>query len=467
MTERIEPAFAPGASVAVLGLGRSGMAAARLAHARGGRVYASDVGRNEAVEGNAAALREEGMEVEIGGHDLDRIRAADLVVVSPGIGPDTSVRRELSTAGVRTIAEVELAYRDVRSRLIGITGTNGKTTTSALAGHLLLAGGVEAVVAGNIGRPLAEIALLERHPAWVVVELSSFQLADLELFTPDIGLLLNLSPDHLDRYRDVAAYYADKQRLFANAGPGSRWVLNADDELVLDLAKGAEGEHFLFSVGGPVERGAYLAADGWLHLRLGERSGRWTSVSELKLVGRHNAANALAAGLAAALVGCADREIASGLREFEALPHRLQPIGERNDVLWVNDSKATNVAASAVALRAFDRPVVLLLGGRHKGEPYTSLIPELRRHGRAIVAYGEAAPYIVADLREEVSTIRVESTLESTVRAAGDLAEPGDVVLLSPACSSYDLFPDYEERGRAFERAFLALDDAAPRERVS
>lgn len=457
-----EPAFAPGTEVAVLGLGRSGVAAARLAAARGGRVYASDVGSTPAVGAAAETLRREGIEAEAGRHDVSRVLSADLVVVSPGIGPETLVRRELGAAGVRTIAEVELAWRYLRSRVIGITGTNGKTTTTALAAHLLRSGGLDAEAAGNIGRPLSQIALAERQPEWVAVELSSFQLADLEQFTPESGLMLNLSPDHLDRYRDVASYYADKARLFANAGPRSQWVLNADDTAVLDVARNAEGERWHFSVERPVERGAWVG-EGALWARLGvDTPVRWAEVQELRLLGRHNVANALAAGVAAGLAGCGGEAIGRGLRSFEALPHRLQPIGQRGGVLWVNDSKATNVAACAVALRAFDRPLVLLLGGRHKGEPYTTLLPELRRKARAVVAYGEAAPQIVADVGSEAPRLLVESTLESAVQAAARLARPGDVVLLSPACSSYDLFPDYEARGRAFEEAFRHLNGTEP-----
>jgi UDP-N-acetylmuramoylalanine--D-glutamate ligase len=455
------PAFEPLARVAVLGLGLSGEAAAALAHARGAIVYASDIGDGPRPREAAERLRAMGVQAQTGRHDMDRIVACDLVVVSPGISPFSEIRRRISAAGVRTIAEIELAYRDLTSRVIGITGTNGKTTTTGLIAHVLRLGGIDSAAVGNIGRPLSETALLENQPAWVAVELSSFQLADLEEFTPEIGVLLNLSPDHLDRYPDLQSYYEDKRRLFSNATAESRWILNADDPVALDLAAAAEGERFLFSTLDEVERGAWLTSDGWLTARVDHEPIRWASAHQLELLGAHNVANCLAAGTAATLAGCPEDAVGDALRSFRPLPHRLQPVGDRNGVLWVNDSKATNISAARVALAAFDRPVVLLLGGRHKGEPYSGLLPELEGRVRAVVAYGEAASRIVSDLEGHVDNIRVESDMDSVVQAAAELAAPGDVVLLSPACSSYDMFPDYRARGDGFAVAFRGLPQPA------
>jgi len=449
------PAFPAGSTVAVLGLGVSGEAASRLAAARGGFVYASDVSTDPGPCAAAARLVADGIDAETGGHDVERVLAADLVIVSPGIGPTAGIRRQISDAGIRTIAEVELGWRDLESRVIAITGTNGKTTTTGLVAHVLEVSGLRASAAGNIGLALSEIALQMPQPDWVALELSSFQLADQETLSPDVGVLLNLSPDHLDRYQDVASYYADKRRLFDAATAESRWVLNADDPACLELAAGVKGERYLFSTCRPVERGAWSGPDGILRCRL-DAEVEWMPASDLRLLGPHNVANALAAGLACTLAGVEAEAIASGLSSFGALPHRLQPLGERDGVLWVNDSKATNVSATAVALRSFDRPVVLILGGRHKGEPYSSLAPDLKERARAVVAYGEAAPRIVSDLGGSVDT-KVESGIDAVVRAAAELTRPGDVVLLSPACSSYDMFPNYRERGRAFEAAFRSL----------
>lgn len=452
-----EPLVRSGDVVAVLGLGSSGVAAARLAKAHGAAVYASDISDGELQQSVVGELDAEGIEAEAGRHDFGRIRAADLVVVSPGIPPSAEVRRAIRDAGTPCVAEVELAYRDLTSRVIGITGTNGKTTTTALCEHILQTGGLNALAGGNIGTPLCEIARRGAQPDWVVVELSSFQLADTDAFASDIGLLLNLAPDHLDRYADVPSYHADKKRLFRNADEESRWILNADDQDVIELARGAEGTSYLFSTAGPVERGAYLDTDGALRLALPERSEAWLAAEELRILGGHNVANALAAGLAAALAGCDGDSIGRALSEFQGLPHRLQPVATIDDVLWINDSKATNVAATLVAVQTFERPVILMLGGRHKGETFVPLVPWLEGSA-GVVAFGEAALQVVADLNGSVPAVHVERTLESAVRVAGALARPGDVVLFSPACASFDMFRNYRERGRAFRSAVEALE---------
>lgn len=443
--------------VTILGSALSGTAAARLARARGATVFVSEVEDGPEQIAAAEELRSEGIEVETGGHDIDRILNSDLVVVSPGINPATEVRRALRRAGVRAIAEIELAFRELRSRVIGITGTNGKTTTSAMTGHLLETAGVSSITAGNIGRPLCDVALMEEQPDWVVVEVSSFQLADIDTFAPDIGIVLNLSPDHLDRYRDLDSYYEDKRRLFANASDDSRWVINGDDPAVVELANGAAGQHYHYSTAREMTPGAYRDKKGMLRLALPDRKAKWLRETELQLIGSHNVSNALAAGLAAALAGCTDKKIAAGLASFEPLPHRLQPIADFDGVLWVNDSKSTNVSAAAVAIESFERPVILLLGGRHKGESYTKLLPRMENRVRAVIAFGEAAPQIISEMQDKVPELQVAGGLESAVRLAADLAESGDVVLLSPACSSYDMFPNYRARGRAFEASVQRL----------
>lgn len=453
-----EMPFRPGATVSVLGLGVSGTAAARLAARRGADVYASDAFAGVEQSGAAEKLRSEGIDAEAGRHDMDRILASDLVVVSPGISPFSEVRQQISAAGIRTIAEVELAFGALRSRVIGITGTNGKTTTTQLTADVLEASGTSAVAGGNIGRPLSWTAIEDEQPDWVVVELSSFQLADLESFQMEVGVMLNLAPDHLDRYRDLQAYYADKQRLFASGGPETSWVLNADDESVRDLAAAvAGGERYLFSVAGEVERGAWLDEEGILRGRLDAGTEEWLPAADLPLRGLHNVANALAAGLAARLAGCPAAAVGDGLRRGRGLPHRLEEVGEYVGVLWINDSKATNVAAARAAVLAFDRPVVLMLGGRHKGEPYTSIAEAAEGRLRAIVAFGEAAPRIVAELGDAAPKVSVENGMEAAVRAAARHAEQGDVVLFSPACSSFDMYPNYEVRGEAFTRAVRTL----------
>lgn len=452
-------AFEPGVRVAILGLGVSGTAAARLARRQDAEVYASDAASGSGQRAAAEELRELGIDAEAGGHDMAKILSADLVVTSPGIGPFSDVRQAVTRAGIPTIAEVELAYRSLRSRVIGITGTNGKTTATQLTTHLLTASGIDAEAVGNVGRPLSECALSERQPDWVVVELSSFQLADLDSFETEIGVLLNLAPDHLDRYRDLDSYYADKARLFERASENPSWVLNAEDAAVLELADVAAGQRYLFSTEREIELGAWIDSEGALLGRMesGSAPRRWATLNDLRLLGRHNRSNALAACVAAVLAGADPDRIPAALRSFEGLPHRLQPVAERSGVLWVDDSKATNVAAAVAAVTAFDRPVILLLGGRHKGQPYNAIAEAARGRARVVIAFGEAAPLIVPVLQDAVEVVITESGLDAAVRTAAELAESGDVVLLAPACSSYDMFPDYAARGRAFEAAVLAL----------
>ena len=441
--------------VAVVGLGRSGVAATRLLAREGARVYASDASDHPDAAAAIAQLRDlTGVEVEVGRHDLDKIRAAVAVVLSPGVPPDAPPVGAARAAGVPIISEIDLGFRALErsgTRCIAITGTNGKTTTTALVAHLLQAAGVPAAAAGNIGRPLADIAVSSERYRWLAVEVSSFQLHDSPHFAPAIGVVTNLAPDHLDRYPAVEAYYADKRLLFQNASDGDVWVLNGDDAAVLDLAGDARGRRVLFSLRRPAD-GWYDASDR--RLRLGGHA--LLRRDELGLLGDHNVANALAAALAVQEAGVAPGVIGEGLRSFHALPHRLEPVREVGGVRWINDSKATNIASTVVAIEAMDRPFVLLLGGRHKGEPYTRLAPLLKERCRLVIAYGEAGPQVERDLKDQVPLER-GTTFEDVVARARRAARPGDAVLLSPACSSYDMFKNYEERGMTFRKLVEAM----------
>jgi UDP-N-acetylmuramoylalanine--D-glutamate ligase len=443
-----------GERIGVLGLARSGLAAARLALARGARVYASDAGESEEIVAAAEEIRGLGGEADAGWHDLAKLAGCDRIVLSPGIPPTAGVLSEPEVEGKLVVPELELAAEQIDAPLIVITGTNGKTTTTALVLQLLRACGFRAEAGGNIGRALSEVALLEPPPEVVAVEASSFQLGGISAFSADVGVVTNLAPDHLDRYARVEDYYADKARLFENATDASRWVLNGEDEQVRALPGRAPGERYYFRLDGelpPDERGGYLAEDGWLTLRVGGSGEERLLLAEsMTLLGPHNIANALAAAIAVRLVGGEAGPMGEGLRTFGALEHRLEPVAEREGVLWINDSKATNLASTRVALRSVRRPIVLLLGGRHKGEPYTGLLPELRDRVRQVIAYGEAAPEIERDLAGIVPVERMEGGFAEVVRRAAELALPGDAVLLSPACSSYDMFTDFEERGRDF-----------------
>ncbi|HYR09166.1 MAG TPA: UDP-N-acetylmuramoyl-L-alanine--D-glutamate ligase, partial [Longimicrobium sp.] len=316
---------------------------------------------------------------------------------------------------------------------------------------------------GNIGTALSELAMREPQPAWAVVECSSFQLAGIDRFTPRIGILTNLAPDHLDWYDGVESYYADKARLFTNASAGSRWILNAEDERARTLIGDAPGTRLYFRVeSAPAsedELGGWLSSGELLIRTEAGQTERVGDAADLKILGPHNVANALAASLAARLAGASIGGIASGLRSFQAPAHRLEPVVEKDGVLWINDSKATNIASTRVAVRGMTRPTILLLGGKHKGEPYTELLPDLEAGNvKAILAYGEAAEMIVADLRGKAPVERVDGSFDNVVDRARQVARPGDAVLLSPACSSFDMFRNYEERGKRF--AQLAREGA-------
>lgn len=446
-----------GSVVAIIGLGKSGVAAARLLAREGVRVYASDASDHPYAGEAAEALKGvPWVDVEIGRHDLNKIRQAAGVVVSPGVPPDAPVLTAARHAGVEIVSELDLGFRALAAlqpgtRSIAITGTNGKTTTTALVAHLLSAAGLRATTAGNIGRPVTDLAMTNETFQWLSLEVSSFQLHDSPNFAPEVGILTNLAPDHLDRYPSADAYYADKRLLFRNASGDDVWVLNADDPLVLKLANGVPGRRVLFSL--------LKTADAWYDranqvLRLGGEA--LLRRDELHLLGDHNVANALAGVLAVHEAGVPPPLIAEGLRSFRPLQHRLEPVREVDGVLWINDSKATNIAATTVAVIAMERPFVLLLGGRHKGEPYTSLAPLLAERCRLVIAYGEAGPLIEQDLAGKVPLER-GSTFDDVVARASLTAQPGDAVLLSPACSSYDMFKNYEERGATFRRIVEAF----------
>lgn len=448
--------------IAVLGMARSGRAVSVLLSRHGHSVFASDSATSDATVAAATELSAVGIDTQCGGHDLDRIARAALVVVSPGVPPTAAPLATAREHGVPIVSEIDVALRCLKaSRVVAVTGTNGKSTATAMIGGILeeLVGDV--AVAGNIGWPLAEVALLDRAPAWIALELSSFQLHDTATLAPAVGVLTNLSPDHLDRYAGVEEYYADKARLFGNATGGSCWVSNADDAGSCRMVEGVPGRHVRFSLA--------KRADAWLDtgsgmLRLGDDA--LMPRVELPLLGKHNVANALAAALAATVadkaftVTDARDRIARALRNFKPLSHRLELLGEFRGVQWINDSKATNVGAALVGLEAMERPTVLLLGGRHKGEPYAPLIGEIRRTVKSVIAYGEAARLIHHELSSETSVQVMGDSFEAAIAVAASGASAGDAVLLSPACSSFDMFSSYEERGDRFRELAGAMGGA-------
>ncbi|MFA6168152.1 MAG: UDP-N-acetylmuramoyl-L-alanine--D-glutamate ligase [Gemmatimonadaceae bacterium] len=441
--------------IAVLGLGRSGVAVARLLAREGARVYASDSGSSDAVTQAAAALRVEGIAADGGRHDLVRIRAASLLVVSPGVPPEAPAIAAARAAGVTVVGEIEVALHVLRGvPYLAITGTNGKSTVTALVAHLLTALGHRAVAAGNIGRALSDVALSGERPDWIALEVSSFQLHDTPGLRPDVGVLTNLSPDHLDRYATVEDYYADKALMYRNATPDSRWVVNADDRRVLELGMGCPGTRWAFSRFDAFSAAHYDGARD--ALMLFKEPLIWRH--DLPLLGWHNVENTLAALLAVMVADAAHQTkaaravLADAVRSFRGLPHRLEVVADAGGVQWINDSKATNVSSARVAIEAMARPTVVLLGGKHKGEPYSSLVEPLTAHAKLVIAFGEAEPLIAADLQGSVPLERGGSSFEDVMHRARAAATPGDAVLLAPACSSFDMFTNYEARGEAFRQ---------------
>ncbi len=447
-----------GKTVAILGLGASGAAAAALSVSQGGRTYVSDLRADAPTRNRATALRGIGVDVELGGHDLERMAGSDVVVVSPGIPPGVPALAALRVRGVDWISEPEFAFHFLRAPLIAVTGTNGKTTTAALAAHLLEAGGFSVGLGGNIGDaygpPASLLALRDPVPDWFVLEMSSFQLSDIRSFKPTIGVVTNLAPDHLDRYGSVEAYYDDKARLFANADDTSQWVL-FDQPEVAAISESVPGSKHWFGLG-PADKLAAYMADSSLTLAEDEPVSI-VDRGSMQLLGSHNVENALAASLVARLAGVGTQQIAAGLQSFAALPHRLEPVAEVGGVLWVNDSKATNVAATTSAILSLDRPLVLLLGGVDKGESFLPLKEVLADRVRYVVIYGEVADRLRDELGTVVPLFRGGHDFEAVIGNAVALAKPGDAVLLSPATSSFDMFRGYEDRGDRFRAMALEI----------
>jgi len=452
-----------GQQVLVVGLARSGISAARLAASRGARVKATD--RRAATELGSTALEyleAARVELALGGHDAADFTGADLVVVSPGVPLALPEIQEARRQGVPVIGEIELGWLlSGGVPVVGITGTNGKSTTTALCG-VLFQQDRRAFVGGNLGTPLCELVLSGNEVDVVVLELSSFQLEGVERLKPRVAACLNVTPDHLDRYRDLEDYALAKARLFRNQQASDYAVANARDHRALGVAAASRAELHTFGIGPPQRRAIRdPGADGTGELVLTPAVGseeRYLARSRA-LRGRHNRENAMAAILCARLLGVPGPAVQRGLDEFPGLPHRLEPVRERGGVEWVNDSKATNVDSTLVGLSAFPagRPsVVLIMGGRGKGAPYAPLRDLFPGRVKALLTIGEDAPALERELGDLAPTERAGTLAGAVVRAAV-VAGPGDVVLLSPACASYDQFRNYEERGEAFRRLATEL----------
>ncbi|MBI3185528.1 MAG: UDP-N-acetylmuramoyl-L-alanine--D-glutamate ligase [Myxococcales bacterium] len=447
-----------GRQVAVVGLGKSGLSAIELCLSHGARVRAVD-DKKEAQVSQAASLRARGVRLELGGIPEDLAAGAELVVVSPGV-PLSLPRLRLAASQVPVIGEVELAYRFLERSapsVLGVTGTNGKSTTTALAGELCARGGRRVFVGGNLGRPWSSAALEKEPYDAHVVELSSFQLEGVERARFTHAAILNLTPDHLDRYESHEAYGAAKARIFMNQRESDVAVVNADDAHVMRLAELTRAKLYGFSLrnASPGRLRGLALADGE-GFRLELSSTERYVLRNRALRGAHNLANAMAASLLARLWGAAPEEVQTGLDGFGGLPHRLESVRTLEGVEWVNDSKATNVDSALVALRAFRGRLWLIAGGKGKGAPYSPMVEESRGKVLGVLTVGQDAPAIEAAYRG-VAPCHGCGTIDSAVRRARELARAGDVVLLSPACASYDQFRNFEHRGDTFKRLVMEL----------
>jgi UDP-N-acetylmuramoylalanine--D-glutamate ligase len=448
------PFSVAGKKVVVVGAARSGVAAAVLLVRRGAEVTLTDV-RPE-IEA-AAELRAAGVALELGGHRRDTLLNADLIVLSPGVPPAQPVIAEARAAGVPVMGELELAARWLRGRIVAITGTKGKSTTTTLTGRMLEAGGHRVLVGGNIGRALSAQVEQSTEDTIHVIEASSFQLESADTFHPWIAVLLNFSPDHLDRHADIAEYAAAKARIFANQTAADWAVLNADDQPSQTLAQEARSQRILFAVEHALADGVVVANDAIVRRRRGGADQVLVPLAAIKLLGRHLLADVLAAAAVASIAGVDPAAMVRAVEGFSGLEHALEPVAEFGGVRFVNDSKATNVESALRAIESFASGLVVIVGGRFKGGDFGDLRDALRARRASVVAIGESAPLVERALAATVPVHQGGRDLSAAVRTAFALASPGQTVLLAPACSSFDMFRDYAERGRTFKQEVLRL----------
>lgn len=442
----------------VLGGGESGTGAALLAQKRGWEVFVSDSGALKAPYRRQLDMA--GIPYEQGGHGPGILDEVQLVVKSPGIPPRSSIIRELNRRGTPCFGEIEFAYREMGSgRIIAVTGSNGKSTTSTMIYDQLRHAGYSVSLVGNIGYSFAR-QLAQRPTEWYVIELSSFQLEDVDQFRPDIAVLLNVQADHMDRYEHrIDDYLKAKFRIGARQRPEDYLILNGDDPLIVDhVSKHQFNSTILYFTMNRSENrpSASFVEDDQLHFQV--EDSEWTqSISELKVKGKHNLYNSMAAGISARIAGIRKEKIRESFTRFEGLEHRLEFVATVRGVDFVNDSKATNINSAWFALESMQKPVVLILGGQDKGNDYSALFELVEEKVKAIVCLGLDNAPIHQAFEGRVSCLQDAKSAADAVKAAFSLAEKGDVVLLSPACASFDLFENYEDRGAQFKEAVMAL----------
>jgi UDP-N-acetylmuramoylalanine--D-glutamate ligase len=449
-----------GKKILVVGLGKSGLAAALFLRRQGAHVTVSDLRSAQALSKEIPSLLEAGISVEAGGHGLLTFRRQDLIVVSPGVPLSTPELVQVRNLGLTIIGELELAARFLKGKVLAITGSNGKTTTTTLCGEIFSAAGLKPLVAGNIGLPVIDVVDQSTEAGWSVLEVSSFQLETTESFHPHVAVILNITPDHLDRHGTFENYAAMKEKIFSNQTGEDYLILNGDDPIAQQAASRTKSQVLWFSRSKIVRCGAFLL-DGMVMFRPTEQ-GRPIPVlplAEIPLKGEHNIENVLAAVCAACVAKIPTQTIAQTIAAFQAVEHRLEFVAAIHGVDYYNDSKATNVDATAKAIASFPGNIHLILGGKDKNSDYTQLNALLRARVKTVYTIGSAAEKIESQI-SGVTRIIHTGTLEAAVDQAAGQAVAGDVVLLAPACSSFDQFENYEERGKIFKQAVLARQGA-------
>ncbi len=451
--------------VLVVGLGLSGVAASELLRSRGAAITAADRRTRDELSKEALALEAEGVTLHLGSHPPSLLSGRDLVVVSPGVRTDEPILREARERGIPVWGELELGFREIRGTVAAVTGTKGKSTTASLLAAMLRVSGRDTRLAGNIGAPLVAELSGSSEETIFVVEVSSFQLETIESFRPQVAVLLDVTPDHLDWHPDFESYVSAKRRIFENQREEDAAVVFGGNRLTVSMAEKARSKKWYFDLNCLGERSPlspHLHLDGpWIVKHESGATEPLAALEEFQLVGRHNRLNAMAASAAAALLGVAGDEIEDALSHFQGLPHALEKVAEVDGVRFYNDSKATNVQAVGAALESFDGGILLILGGRFKGGDLRQLRDLVARKVKRVFAIGESRD-MVREALEGAAPVEMAKDLESAVRSAHRSASPGDVVLLSPAGSSFDMFRDYRERGERFRAAVERL--AAGRE---
>jgi UDP-N-acetylmuramoylalanine--D-glutamate ligase len=441
--------------VLVVGLGKSGAASALFCRDRGARVTVSDAKAEPQLSAEIPHLLDAGVVVETGMHGERTFRDQDLIVVSPGVPSDLPQLQQARALGVPVIGEVELAYRFLQGKIIAITGSNGKTTTTTLVGEILKHAGMRVQVGGNIGTPVISLVAGSTPDTWNVLEISSFQLETIAEFHPHIAAILNITPDHLDRHHTFEAYVAAKARIFENQTAGDFVALNADDPAAIALLPQVKAHKLVFSRKREIENGLFVR-DGAITWRRGKEEFSVLPVSEITLKGAHNVENVLAAVGVALCCGCPPEKIREAVRSFKAVEHRLEFVANVAGVEYYNDSKATNVDATIKALESFSGNIHLILGGKDKGSDYRVLRDLLQQRVKCVYTIGAAAAKIESQIRGAADIVAAE-TLDNAIRRAATAAVAGDIVLLAPACASFDQFQSYEHRGRVFKEVVQSL----------